>query len=851
MVAGNLNDLCKSGPLNILVEQVVGENKFESISAAVDTFLGTRTSDLPLARLRARAWNEALGNVAPLVGTPHGMTHITVETQRSSYKCISPFYRDDEAVTGIRLSHWLSGSCTQDYGSATIIPVLLKEGESSGEFRKRLRQWATRTGCNHAQYTRRCKLPSQCETSDIGTWCFRAKHIIHRPSRHTLTLFTGEAKSPKEFLSVDFTASSRSGIIRLQLLNHTISSQQKFALVFVANTQRHRKNDDSDGAALITHTRGHDREHQIFNISVSVPVRQVYGQRADKPVGLSGYHEFSIKEAIVESHGVERNMMLSWAIVEPVQEIVTVLSGSSFTGIRGAKDHIVLGNAKNFSSEFRVMEERSETEWNSLLERIKIRAFINGVEESQFYSAMYHSMLVPRAFSDSNGDYLSFSDGYERRKHENTHTEGYDFYTDFSAWDTFRSLHPLLTLISPEKSVDMVRSIIYMGLQNDEGLPKFPAWNTGTTAMIGDHCTVILADAIHKGLLNHSQSLARKGVDLVLQARMLTHGNRSLTQPGLLEYIRNGYISSDTKVKQHVSTTLEYSFNDAIAAGLAASHGFKADAFILKRRSGNFLNLFNKDIALFQPRDRGGRFQRVKQGIDPQSYKYKWLTEGTPLQWTLGASQHDFKLLVKRLGGDVRTEKLLDDFFGLTIDTSASCVRVQFEDTKSKYWHGNEPNHHVPFLYVLLGRAWKTQAVVRHILSTEYSSGYGGISGNEDAGQMSSWLIWASLGLYPLVPGAQTPWYVLGSPAILSARLKIPLRSTDPSRQYLLIEAINNGPANIYVQDVLLDGTKVERGWLYHDELMSSDTLTFVMGVVPNPTWPRRNIDPPVAAKVV
>ena len=149
------------------------------------------------------------------------------------------------------MSHWLSGSCTQDYGSATIIPVLLEEGESSGEFRKRLRQWATRTRCNHAQYTRRCKLPSQCETSDIGTWCFRAKHIIHRPSRHTLTLFTGEAKSPKEFLSVDFTASSRSGIIRLQLPNHTISSQQKFALVFVANTQRHRKNDDSDGAASI------------------------------------------------------------------------------------------------------------------------------------------------------------------------------------------------------------------------------------------------------------------------------------------------------------------------------------------------------------------------------------------------------------------------------------------------------------------------------------------------------------------------------------------------------------------------------------------------------------------------
>ena len=221
---------------------------------------------------------------------------------------------------------------------------------------------------------------------------------------------------------------------------------------------------------------------------------------------------------------------------------------------------------------------------------------------------------------------------------------------------------------------------------------------------------------------------------------------------------------------------------------------------------------------------------------------YEWLTEGSPLQWLLGSLQHDFTSLVKLLGGYRRAEAKFDTFFG--ISTKDSIVFIN--DTATHYWHGNEPDHHVPFLYVLLDIAWKTQALTRHLILLNYGKEAGGISGNDDGGQMSAWYIWATLGLYPLIPGAQEPWYILTSPAVDKSELVLPVTDDDSDHKFV-IYALNNCAENVYVQSAYLEGIALNRSWIYHSELFQNSNLTFVMGPVPNVEWPgKRAPRPPI-----
>jgi predicted alpha-1,2-mannosidase len=526
---------------------------------------------------------------------------------------------------------------------------------------------------------------------------------------------------------------------------------------------------------------------------------------------------------------------MSWAIFDHNYYSFMVESGTSFTGMEDAELNMKNEIPWTLPKDKLInMVSKTKTVWEDVLKSIIIRPLYQdpGELKTQFYSALYHTMVAPRLFSDADRQFVPFASTTNSTSRLDDDSE---YYTDFSAWDTFRALHPLLLLVSPKRTRDMVKSLISMGFQNDEGLPKFPAWNAESMAMIGDHCIVIIADAIHKGIFSgtyKSELLIKKGVDLIMQARMLSKSNRSRSQPGMRPYIDLGFIPKSKKVKQYISTSLEYAYDDAIAAGAAVLVSANTEANVLFERSKSYRNIFNHTNKLFIPRDE-------ESTIDPNTYKYKWLTEGTPMQWLLGAVQHDFLSLVKLIGGANETELLLDQFFGL----SESGVHVNIDSSLSQYWHGNEPNHHVPFLYNMLGRSWKTQAIVRNLIAVEYSSRVGGLPGNEDAGQMSAWLIWAMLGLYPVVPGSQTPWYTLSSPAVRDAKIRLPLPGN--RTHHFHIHAKKNSAENIFINAVYLDGTVLDRNWILHSELMVKTNLTMVMSSMPYRGWPSENAENP------
>jgi putative alpha-1,2-mannosidase len=264
----------------------------------VDVMIGSAKTDYELAQNRSRVWNEAYGNVAPFVGTPHGMTHWTVETQRSTYKCISPFYAADRAITGVRISHWLSGSCTQDYGSVTILPVLV-DNNVLDAFPKKLMEWASENTCSGSKYIMRCRKPRACNVSDEGLWCYRTQNTKRSPAYYSTGLLGGDYRNVS-IMHIGFTASSRAGIMKIRLPRR--SRKKHLALVFIGNVPRHGKKDRKPQVQLQLGTQKCRMDELCSaKFTLSVPIRQVYGRDADLEMPFTGNHMFHISGAPIHS----------------------------------------------------------------------------------------------------------------------------------------------------------------------------------------------------------------------------------------------------------------------------------------------------------------------------------------------------------------------------------------------------------------------------------------------------------------------------------------------------------------------------------------------------------------------
>ncbi len=721
----------------------------------VNPFIGTAVATTPSAIKHSISGSELRGQNYPAVGVPHGMTQWTPETQPTEIKCRSPYYYEDSVITGFRGTHWMSGSCTQDYGSVTLMPF----------------------------------------TGDVIT------DVIQRGSGFTKST---EYASPNSYrvhldrynIDAEITATSRAGILKFDFKDPDASG-----ITITPNS------DEGYGYVRV------DIENQMvvgYN-----PVHRIY-QGWGESAGFSGYFVIKFSQPFT-AYGTWNGLELAENRSEVTGDSTNVGAyvrfeghgdilakiGTSFTGIEGALTNL---SEEIPDWDLKGVRTKSGEEWNKVLNKIKV----TGGDENKemFYTALYHAYLLPRVFSDADGKYTGFAED------DTMHQADHDYYADFSMWDTYRSVHPLMTILEPEKTTDMVKSLL---LKAEQGgwLPIFPAWNSYTAAMIGDHVISMIGDAYAKGITGFDKEKAWK---YMYQNAFVYNSDQDSYISGkgrrvLDTWLEHDYIPMEEKVphsfhkQEQVSRTLEYAYDDFVLAEYARKLQ-KPEHEELLRRAGNWRNVFDESKGYVRGKYQDGSWF---EPFDPNATRTPFITEGTPFQYTWYVP-HDVYGLMEAMGGQDEFTERLD----LLFDTD-------------EYWHGNEPGHQTAYMYAYSGNPWKTQKRVYDIIRNEYGIGPGGLSGNEDAGQMSAWLVFSMVGFYPVCPG--TPYYIIGTPAFEETVLTLNTGST------FTIRANGLSEQNYYIQSATLNGKPFERSWITHQELLEGGILNFEMGSEPNKTW--------------
>lgn len=465
---------------------------------------------------------------------------------------------------------------------------------------------------------------------------------------------------------------------------------------------------------------------------------------------------------------------------------------------------------ENMRAEIRDWDfERVKTEaqqlWNTELNKIKIDA--SEATKVNFYTAMYHTFISPTVYTDVNGEYRGLD--------QDNHTAlGFTNYSTFSIWDTYRALHPFFNIVQPSRNSDMVKSM--MAHYDQSALHMLPIWShyaNDNWCMSGYHSVSVIADAVIKGVYTGDPNAA-------LEACITTARHRNYEGIGL--YMDRGFIPAENSGIS-VSNTLEYAYDDWCIAQLAKKLN-RQDVFDeFSKRSGNWQNHYNTASGFMQPKLADGRF---KPNFDPMSTSGQGFIEGNSWNYSFFVP-HDPAALISKMGGEKRFTKRLDSLFSMELPDSffAETEDITREGIIGGYVHGNEPAHHVAYLYNWTSQPWKTQFQVRKIMNVQYKPQSDGLGGNDDCGQMSAWYIFSALGFYPVSPGSTE--YALGSPLVNNAVLTLENGNT------FTVETVNQSDANVYVQKVLLNGKPLAGLFINHKDITSGSKLTFYMGAKP------------------
>jgi predicted alpha-1,2-mannosidase len=435
----------------------------------------------------------------------------------------------------------------------------------------------------------------------------------------------------------------------------------------------------------------------------------------------------------------------------------------------------------------------NKKKWNKELSKINIET-IDKDREIIFYTALYHSFLAPNIFSDADGRYR----GTDLKIHESERNQ----YTVFSLWDTFRATHPFYTITQQKKTIDFINTF----LNHYEKGGILPIWELNanyTKCMIGYHSIPVIVDAYVKGIRDFDTELA---LAAMLHSAELSH-------LGLDVYQKNGFIGSQDEAES-VSKTLEYAYDDWCIAVFADSLGRDSIAKVYYARALHYKNLYNPNSKFMEPKFNGG----FKTSFRPDEVTFDY-TEANSWQYSLFAPQ-DIDGLIKLIGGKDELESWLDKLFTTSSETVGR-HQVDITGLIGQYAHGNEPSHHMAYLYNFTNNASKTQHYVNQILTNLYSNAPDGLSGNEDCGQMSSWYVMSAVGIYSLTPG--TDKYMLGAPLFNHSHINL-----ENGKTFNII-ANNLGSTNIYVKSVSLNNKPHDRYYVTHSELMAGGTLVFEM----------------------
>jgi len=444
--------------------------------------------------------------------------------------------------------------------------------------------------------------------------------------------------------------------------------------------------------------------------------------------------------------------------------------------------------------------------WKEKLSLIKLEG---GDPERRkiFYTALYHSFQMPTIFNDVNGEYT----GFDRKVHK---AEGFTYFTDLSLWDTFRTIHPLFNLIDSTDQRSMMESLVTMCRQGGS-LPRWPSGGGYTGSMIGSSADIVITEAYLKGIRGFAAETAYQAMKkAALAIDVPKDGFRP--RPGMKDVLKYGYLPDDIMDKS-VSRTLEYAYADKAVARLAKALGHYGDTALFEEHSGYFRNLWNPQTLFFQPRTSNGEFVNDFQPfrliyLDPDIVYTKSYCEGSALQWRW-ALFFDPGALIGLFESREKFIKELNSFFEHSDPKLGNWYPGPY------YWHGNEPDIHTAYLFNTAGRPDLTQKWVKWILDNKYSSAYDGIDGDDDAGTLSAWYVFSSLGFYPV---AGSDLYQIGTPLFSKAEIKT-------GENIFTVTASNLSPENIYISEILLNGKRLDRYWLKHSEIAEGGTLHFEM----------------------
>lgn len=758
---------------------IQGQSKEKQPSDYVNPFLGT----------------DFFGHTFPGASLPYAMVHLSPDTGTEGWTYCAGYVYTDNSITGFSHTHW-SGVGMVNGGEVMLMPTVSQKLQV---------------------------VPGTAQNPDEGYRSrFDKKDEFASPGYYSVLLKDYEVK-------VELTATKRAGFHR-----YTFPKTENARVILDLGHQIGKmKSTELSELTIIDNNRIEGWKSAglgkvYFVAEFSKPFRYYGTFDTEYVTPESGGSIWPYKNA---ENGNKIGAFVTFNTAGNEQILVKV--GISYTGLEGAR--------KNLQTEiphwdFDMVKNNATEIWNHELSKIKIDGATDDQKEI-FYTALYHSFLAQYISQDVDGKYLD-SDG---KIHV---AKDFDFYGSFSCWDTYRSQHPLLTLTAPEHVNSFIKSIAAK-TEHYGWLPAQHFLNVFGEAMVGDHLVPVIVDAYLKGFRDFDvqflyEAMKKKALENPTETR-LVHAGRS----GLDYYKTLGYTPVD-KVTESVPNTLELAYDDWCIAQLAKKLGKNDDYELFIKRAGYYKNLWDKETQFMRPRKSNGNWLEALNGREQEIvtegnhsyYKYfdpllvgrrpnRYYTESNAWQY-IWSVQHDVQGLIDLFGSNENFTKKLDTFFEMSpLITPPKYVGVV--GTIGQYVHGNQPSHHVAYLYNYAGEPWKTQQRARQVCEEFYRSGPGGLCGNEDMGSLSSWYVLSAMGFYPVTPGA--PQYVIGSPLFGEAKISL------PGGKSFVVKAINNSKENKYIQSATLNGQPFNRTWIGHDEIVKGGELVFEMGSEPNKKW--------------